>query len=527
VCQARAATRASRAIVFSDISVAFSPSQEQAAADAEIAKNAADAEKSLEARDAAELETMDGIISNEGSAEVLQDSVLEYLKTKTGASAAYLGVCGTKTETVGEGDEAAEVSSEVLNYVATTSNQKFLLGQSLVKPAEDAKDQKGALSFGIFEREDATPPEPADGEEPPVAPEGGWGTRWVTPYLKVAECVRNDKVKYFRTPKLGGYLTIPYEYSYEEDTMNEGDGPDLVDGSCPPYPEFTTETKALRGSVSLDTLGTDGEFNDADCATAVAWVAKLAEGLGRVATDKVSGERALRSEITVNNEEQWTSLEVARKELEGALPALLEESKAAAAALRAEGVAAPVEGEEPAAVPEETEAEVALREGTIRLAKLTERITASIESIATLAERVDQPSRHWGVLQALLNFLQVPEGDCDSWDKCKAYVATDEFKATIEKVDVTVAKDVLVCQSSAAVAAALEGTDGKNVERTHVPISSLLEWLSQALAVHDAAVEVRKAKKAAVEATGSEYTEQVEDNVTDKPDEEVAPPADE
>ena len=65
---------------------------------------------------------------------------------QTGASAAYLGVCGTKTETVGEGDEATEVTSDVIDYVAATSNQKFLIGKSLTKPAEDAKDQTGVLS---------------------------------------------------------------------------------------------------------------------------------------------------------------------------------------------------------------------------------------------------------------------------------------------------------------------------------------------------------------------------------------------
>ena len=110
----------------------------------------------------------------------------------------------------------------------------------------------------------------------------------------MSECVREPKIKYFRTPKLGGYVTAPYEYAYEEDTMNEGDGPDLVDGECPPFPEFTTATKEAKGCLALDTLGTDGEFTDADCALVVEWTKKLADGLARVCSEKITAERAMR-----------------------------------------------------------------------------------------------------------------------------------------------------------------------------------------------------------------------------------------
>ena len=69
-------------LFFWTVLTSFRAPQEAAAAEAEAAKNAADAEKSLEARDAAELETMNGLITNEPEASVLRDSVLEYLKTK-------------------------------------------------------------------------------------------------------------------------------------------------------------------------------------------------------------------------------------------------------------------------------------------------------------------------------------------------------------------------------------------------------------------------------------------------------------
>jgi len=49
-----------------------------------------------------------------------------------------------------------------------------------------------------------------------------------------------------------------------------------------------------------------------------------------------------------------------------------------------------------------------------------------------------------------------------------------------------------------------------------------MKWLNQALEVQTAAVEVRKAAKAKADEAGSEYTEAVEDTVTDKPAEAAA-----
>jgi len=375
-------------------------------------------------------------------------------------------------------------------------------------------------------------PEPTEEVPEPAAPEGGWPMKWKLPFLKVTECVREPRMKYFRTPKLGSYLAVPFEYQYEVDTMNEGDGPDLVDGSCPPFPEYTTATLSARGCMSLDTLGTDGEFAEPDCNTSVEWTNKLSEGLARVATEKVEAERAARAGFAEKNKEQWEELGAARTALAEELPGLLEESKAEDAAARAakhaEGLPEPVEGEEPPPVPAEPELEAALREGRIKLGKLKDMVTSHNDILASMADRTDAPSRHWIVLQQVLLFLKVAPAECDSWEKCKAYVTREQdgvacapFFGVFEAADVSVSRDVLVVQSSDSIKAALEGIDAKNVERTHVPISILMEWLTEALVVHDAAVEVRKAAQAEAEAAGNPYDTPVEDNITDKPVEEA------
>lgn len=347
--------------------------------------------------------------------------------------------------------------------------------------------------------------------------------KWATPYLKVAECVREPKMNYFQTPKLGAYLACPLEYSYEVDTMNEGDGPDLVDGECPAFPEYTTETLSTRGCVALDTLGTDGEFRDADCAIAVEWTNKLAEGLGRVSKEKVEAERAARQGFKDKNVEQWAELQAARTAFTDEIQALLdtskEEDKTAREAKHAEGKG---EEDEATPAPEELEDECALRESKIKLGKLKERVCENKEMLATLAGRTDAPSRHWKVLQAVLLFLKCAPDECDSWEKCVALVTGDKFMPCIEGADVSVPCDRLMVQSAETTKAAIEGVDIKNVERTHVPIAMLMDWLVMALEVHTAGVAVRTAAKAKAEEAGETYEGQVEDVITDKPEEAAA-----
>jgi len=417
---------------------------------------------------------------------------------------------------------------DIIKYTATTSNNKFLIGKQLVKnpDPEAAKKEQGILSFGLFEKvEDIAAPTEEVPE--PAAPEGGWPLKWKEPFVKVDECVREPRIKYFRTPKLGGYLAVPWEYNYEVDTMNDGMGPDLVDGECPAFPEYTMTTETMQGCVALDTLGTDGLFKEADSSTAVEWTMKLSQGLGRIAKETIEAKRATRNGYKERNAEQWTDLTAARTAMAEELPAILEGSKAEAAAARAAAMPPlpeAVEGEEAPeapAPPEEPEAETALREGLAKLKKLKALVEEKKEMVMTVTDRSDEPSRQWTVLQAVMLMLKLDPACCDSWEKCQALASSDEFWAAFSSCDVSVAREVLMVQSAESIKATIAEVNGKDVERTHVPISVLLEWLSVALEVQAAAVEVRKAKKAEAEAAGEAFEEQIEDTVTDKPAEEA------
>jgi len=490
--------------------------EEQLVRDAEALKIKQEQEQSLVARDAAELEAMNSIVTSEANQEVLEDSILEFLKTKTGASAAYVGMCGTLKETVpGAEGESTEVEKEVINYTASTSNNKFLIGKQLVKHSdpEAAKKEQGNLTFDMFQKVEDIPA-PTEEVPEPAPPEGGWPLKWKEPYVKVVECVREPLIKYFRTPKLGGYLAVPLEYNYELDTMNEGDGPDLVEGECPPFPEYTTTTKTQQGCVGLDTLGTDGQFGEVDCSTASDWTAKLAEGLGRIANEKIEAERATRAGYQQRNVEQWAELNAALAAVAEETTQLLETSKTEAAEARAAAVPPPAEGEEETPVPDEPELELALREAQVSYKRFTEGVVASRTMVETISDRTDEPSRHWQVLQAAMCFAKVAaEEGASSWKECQEAIKQDGFWAALGAFDPSVPCERAQCQSAAAVAAALEGIDEKNVQRTHVPISLLLQWVRKALELHAAAVAVRQAKKAAAEEAGEPFEEQVEDTV--------------
>ena len=97
---------------------------------------------------------MNAIITAEAQQENLVDSILEFLKTKTGASACYIGLLGKQQTKAPGGDEGAVVEQETITYTSTTLNNKFLIGEKLVKNAdpEKAKKEQGFLSFGLFEK---------------------------------------------------------------------------------------------------------------------------------------------------------------------------------------------------------------------------------------------------------------------------------------------------------------------------------------------------------------------------------------
>merc|ERR1712195_182467 len=134
-------------------------------------------------------------------------------------------------------------------------------------------------------------------------------------------------------------------------------------------------------------------------------------------------------------------------------------------------------------------------------------MTELAEVVATVADRTDASCKQWKLLQSLCRFTQPIPVASDSWEECQ--VQCKDMMAT----------------TAQAVKAVVEEANVPELERTHAPISLLLDWGKAVIETSEAALAIRQAAKAVADEKGDEFTEQVEDNVTDKPAE--AAPADE
>jgi len=526
--------------------------EEQAAiAKVDEDKRKAEVALSLQAAMEAELDNMNTICDTETTATALWKSVLEFLKVKTGATATYCGYqMDEATKSVVDGEEQ-EVSAKVIKYMSASSNNQFMSEKTL-RMKGSGKKAKGQLTLGIFDEVEDIPAGPAEGEEgygeEPVAPEGGWPMKWKTPCLVVDQCLQEPKMQYFRIPKLGSYMAVPFRFEYEEDAEAEGEPPAIVEGQCPPWPEFTTNTKTQLGVLAMDTLGTEREFRkDVEQPLASEWASKLAAGLARVSGADLATAREKREEYKQNNLSHWEDIKGARAKLAEELPGLLEASaaewlaantpeEAEAAAEEAAPAAEEAAAEEgDAAAEEAAAAEVAseseldkrLREGTVKLNATNAMMTELAEVVATVADRTDATCKQWKLLQSLCRFIQPIPVASDTWEECqvqcKDMVAKLVAPETAHRLNK--ARTCVMATTAQAVKAVLEEANVPELERTHAPISLLLDWGKAVIETSEAALAIRQAAKAVADEKGDEFTEQVEDNVTDKPAE--APPAEE
>jgi hypothetical protein len=172
----------------------------------------------------------------------------------------------------------------------------------------------------------------------------------------------------------------------------------------------------------------------------------------------------------------------------------------------------------------ELESAKRLREALVRGQASCGAMKDMWDVLASLGLRTDDACKHWKLVQAVVRFTQL-EVSCESWEESQAAIAGLEEK--LSSMDAfTVARTCLMSQTVETTKSAITQVPFTALERTHAPITLLVDWLVAAVEVAEASLECRKAEKVAVEEKGDEYTKQVEDEVTDKPKEE-APPAEE
>ena len=123
---------------------------------------------------------------------------------------------------------------QYLAFTTTSRESSFLKKMSLSTPEGDAEEPvpESGVTFDLFA--------PEEEEEPPEVPEGEDPETWVPPVVYkppptviVPNVLRDDRIKYFRFPRMGGYVASRVKFA---NSVHDGA---LVEEhlTADPYPE--------------------------------------------------------------------------------------------------------------------------------------------------------------------------------------------------------------------------------------------------------------------------------------------------
>jgi hypothetical protein len=194
------------------------------------------------------------------TAAVVQ-KVVDYVKSRTGAEACYLSSLRSMPEGAGEG-------GQYLAFTTTSRESAFLKKMALRAPEGDAEEPapESGVTFDLFA--------PEEEPEPPEVPEGEDPETWVPPVVYrppptvvVPNVLRDDRVKYFRFPRMGGYVASRVKFN---NSVHDGA---LVEEqlTADPYPEPVEageeggeEAAAAAAAAEEEAAGGEAEAEAAD-----------------------------------------------------------------------------------------------------------------------------------------------------------------------------------------------------------------------------------------------------------------------
>lgn len=296
------------------------------------------------------------------------NSFVEHIRSRVGATSCYIGELRTVPADADNG------GAQYVRYTYATPQDKFLIGQKLVAP-EGGDDEEvvpeSGVTFQLFKpvEEEEEEPVPEDGEEPAPRPPKP------PPTVNVANVLRDERIKYFRFPKLGAYLAslVKFQSSVHEESLN----PEHLTAS--PYPEPAEGEEAAEDEAAAPAEGEEGGEDGEGEAAAPApkalrvWDANVREQSLVLAVDSMGNGRTFTEDEVAFLQDAATrlgkflertskhqyqaevSLQRARLAANAAAAETAEE-RAAAAATAAEEFAASLE---PAAAPDAAEEEAA------------------------------------------------------------------------------------------------------------------------------------------------------------------------
>ena len=144
--------------------------------------------------------------------ELLHNDLPSFIEKQKKLPAIYIGMLEHPTRAISDEEEEEYAhldtsQSKLITYIGASGGQKFVLGREL-------QPEKG-VTYTVFQPKEEEQP-PVEGEEAPVNTQPN--------YLYIPDVTKDERIVYFRIPKLGAYLACPLSYKsvLSERAFDEG-----------------------------------------------------------------------------------------------------------------------------------------------------------------------------------------------------------------------------------------------------------------------------------------------------------------
>ena len=149
------------------------------------------------------------VTSHEYHHELLPQSLANFIEKQKGFSGVYIGQFDYPTREINDDqdDEFAHLDTTAprqLNYIGASDSHKFMIGKSLPPPDSEIAQTK-TVTYQVFREGDQDAPADADDNPDQIVEK--------TSYLYVPDVTTEERMYYFRIPRLGAYLACPLIYN--------------------------------------------------------------------------------------------------------------------------------------------------------------------------------------------------------------------------------------------------------------------------------------------------------------------------
>jgi hypothetical protein len=164
-------------------------------------KREAEAEGQRQMTEKAENTFNEKLQNHEYHEELLTNDLPSFIEKQKGLPAVYIGKLEHPTRAVAD-DEEEELAhldtsqQKLISYIGASGTQKFVIGRELLPET--------GVTYTVFQ--------PKEEEQPPAEGEEGVPVVVKPNYLYIPDVTKDQRIVYFRIPKLGAYQACPLSY---------------------------------------------------------------------------------------------------------------------------------------------------------------------------------------------------------------------------------------------------------------------------------------------------------------------------